>query len=73
MSSVQRFCSWGIAGFLFAMPLLIAYAFPHHDRLVSGLGLLGLSALAWSLSSRREIVPWRVVIGGLRYSWRSVS
>lgn len=65
MSSLQRLYSWGVAGVLFLLPLFIAYAFPHHDRLVSGLGLLGLSALAWSLSSRREIVPWRVVIGGL--------
>jgi len=34
-------------------------------RLVSGLGLIGLIAIAWVFSTQRRIVPWRVIGWGL--------
>ena len=34
-------------------------------RLVSGLGLVGLIAIAWIFSTERRIVPWRVIGWGL--------
>jgi CNT family concentrative nucleoside transporter len=34
-------------------------------RLVSGLGLIGLIAIAWVCSTQRRVVPWRVIGWGL--------
>jgi CNT family concentrative nucleoside transporter len=34
-------------------------------RLVSGLGLIGLIAIAWVFSTQRRVVPWRVIGWGL--------
>jgi CNT family concentrative nucleoside transporter len=35
------------------------------DRLVSFVGLWAMVGLAWLMSSRRSLVPWRVVAGGV--------
>ena len=34
-------------------------------RLISAFGLLVMIVLAWSMSSRKSLVPWRIVLGGL--------
>ncbi len=65
MRSFSQHRSWLFAVVVFLAPLAVGYVVPHHERIVSGLGLLSLASLAWILGSNRRIVPWRVVVGGL--------
>lgn len=39
-------------------------ATPWHSRLMSGVGLIALLGIAWSLSTDRRSIPWRVVLWG---------
>lgn len=67
MRSLPAYRSWLFAVSLFLAPLAVQHFAPSYLRLVSGLGLMSLAALAWILSSERRIVPWRTVIGGLLF------